>query len=294
MAVAETSLVVLAAGRARRFGGIKPLAPAGPEGQAVIDLGASDAYDAGFTKVVIVVNPETGPIIEEHIRASWPSGAPVEFAVQAEPRGTVDAVNAARAMVDTSRPFSVVNADDLYGSSALRIAHDALAQDLGNVLVGFELQQAISGTDPVTRGVCDVVDGTLHSISERRNVVRHGDRFVADDGLEPAELPGSTIVSMNLWGFEAQLWDVFDWVMARSDDASVDNEVLLPELVGRIIRGELAGDFPSLKPFLVPTTSAACIGVTHPDDLALVQAQVADQIREGERPATLFSSLPRR
>jgi len=294
MAIGEISLVVLAAGRARRFGGIKPLAPVGPEGEAVIDLGASDAYAAGFSKIVVVVNPETGPVIEEHIRASWPSGAPVEFVVQAEPRGTVDAVNAARGAVDTSRPFSVVNADDLYGAAALRTAHDALAADLGNVLVGFELQHAISGSDPVTRGVCDVVDGTLHAISERRNVVRHGNRFVADDGLEPAELSGSTIVSMNLWGFEAQLWDVFDWVMDRTSDASVDNEVLLPELVGRIIRGELADDFPALAPFHVPTTSAACIGVTHPDDLALVQAQVADQIRNGERAATLFSSLPLR
>jgi MobA-like NTP transferase domain len=294
MAVAETPLVVLAAGRARRFGGIKPLAPVGPDGQAVIDLGASDAYDAGFTKVVIVVNPETGPVIEEHIHATWPSDAPVEFAVQAEPRGTVDAVNAARGVVDTRRPFSVVNADDLYGAAALRIAHDALDQGLGNLLVGFELHRAISGSDPVTRGVCDVIDGTLHSISERRNVVREGDRFVTDDGLEPVELPGSTIVSMNLWGFEATFWDVFDWVMARSNDASVYNEVLLPELVGKIIRGELAEAFPTLAPFRVPTTSAACIGVTHPDDLALVQVQVADQIRHGERSATLFSSLPYR
>ena len=37
------TLVLLAAGRARRYGGCKPLAPVGLHGEAVIDLVASDA-----------------------------------------------------------------------------------------------------------------------------------------------------------------------------------------------------------------------------------------------------------
>ena len=49
------ALVVLAAGRARRYGGCKPLAPVGPDGEAVIDLLASDALAAGFGTIVLVI-----------------------------------------------------------------------------------------------------------------------------------------------------------------------------------------------------------------------------------------------
>ena len=68
-----SSLVVLAAGRARRYGGVKPLAPIGPNGEAVIDLLAGDALRAGFRGLVLVVNPETGPLIEDHVAATWPA-----------------------------------------------------------------------------------------------------------------------------------------------------------------------------------------------------------------------------
>ena len=52
-------LVILAAGRARRYGGCKPLAPVGPNGEAVIDLVASDALAAGFDTIVLVLGPAT-------------------------------------------------------------------------------------------------------------------------------------------------------------------------------------------------------------------------------------------
>ena len=49
---AGLSLVILAAGRARRYGGCKPLAPVGTHGEAVIDLVASDAVAADRKSVV--------------------------------------------------------------------------------------------------------------------------------------------------------------------------------------------------------------------------------------------------
>ena len=57
------ALVILAAGRARRYGGTKQLAPIGMHGEAVIDLIGSDAFAAGFDDIVFVVNAETGPSI---------------------------------------------------------------------------------------------------------------------------------------------------------------------------------------------------------------------------------------
>ena len=99
------TLVILAAGRARRYGGLKQLAPIGRHGEGVIDLIASDAIKAGFDDIVIVINRDTGPTIQEHVAEFWPKDHRVAFAFQETLRGTVDAVLAAEEFVNHGVPF---------------------------------------------------------------------------------------------------------------------------------------------------------------------------------------------
>jgi len=278
-----SSLVVLAAGRARRYGGVKPLAPIGPNGEAVIDLLAGDALRAGFDAFVLVINPDTGPLIEAHVADTWPDDVEVAFAVQPRPLGTVDAVLAARRSVDASAPFGIANADDLYGTDALGMLGNHLAARGTNCLVGFRLDRALVGDLPVTRGVCSVRDGVLTGIAERRRVTHRDGVFLADDGEEPATLDPSALVSMNLWGFAASMWVELHDAMSAAEGASEDDEVLLPELVGRLVS---SGGEQSR--FEVLSTTSRCIGVTHPDDLALVRAEIASEVSRGERPAEAF------
>lgn len=274
---------MLAAGRARRYGGVKPLAPIGPGGEAVIDLLAGDALRAGFTRLVLVVNPETGPLIEAHVAATWPSHVDVAFALQARPVGTVDAVLAAHGAVDVAAPFGIANADDLYGVDALEVLGRHLASAGTNCLVGFRLDQALVGDLPVTRGVCRVHDGVLVGIAERRKVTQRDGEFRAGDGSEPVVLDPSSLVSMNLWGLAPSMWGVLDDAMSEAADASEDHEVLLPELVGRLVAG--GGE---LSRFEVLSTTSRCIGVTHPDDLELVRAEIAAEVARGDRPGGAF------
>ena len=273
-------LVILAAGRARRFGGVKPLAPIGVHGEAVIDLIASDAYDAGFGHIVVVVNPDTGPLIREHIAANWPADKSVAFAIQERPLGTVHAVLSALPALDPTLPFGVCNADDLYGRDAMVALGRQLTSDGGNCLVAFRLDQALVGDQPVTRGVCQVHDGTLTGIVERRQVTATASSYASADGLEPAALSADTLVSMNLWGFDASMWDVFRDAMTAAE-ASEDAEVLLPEIVGEQIRS-------SSRTFRVIPATSQCVGVTHADDLPVVQAEIAAQVARGERGEFAF------
>ena len=143
VALSGPSLIILAAGRARRYGGVKQLAPIGKHGEGVIDLLASDAWASGFEDIVIVVNPDTGPQIEEHVAARWPKEHKVNFAVQSRLRGTVDAVLAAESSLDLSKPFGVSNADDLYGRAAFLLLGERLSQSPHNCLVGFELDHPV-------------------------------------------------------------------------------------------------------------------------------------------------------
>jgi hypothetical protein len=276
------TLVILAAGRARRYGGLKQLAPIGMHGEGVIDLIASDAFAAGFGDVVIVINPETGPRIIDHVARFWPSDHHVSFAIQENLRGTVDAVLCAMPYLSTTIPFGISNADDLYGRDAMMQLGRHLLSSRNNCLIGFQLDRALVGDLPVSRGTCNVVNGHLTEIVERRNVQATLDGFLADDGELPAVLSPEAIVSMNLWGFQPGIWPLMKTAV-EEHDFSDSPEVLLPVFVGDIL-GHTPMRFDVLR------TSSRCIGVTHAEDLPLAQILVRQDIESGLRPEFAFSS----
>jgi hypothetical protein len=274
------TLVILAAGRARRYGGLKQLAPIGMHGEGVIDLLASDAFAAGFDDVVIVINPDTGPQIIKHVEAYWPKDHRISFAIQENLRGTVDAVLCARPYLNDSMPFGVSNADDLYGRDALVRLGRHLMKSENNCLIGFQLEKALIGDLPVSRGTCNVVNGHLTEIIERRNVQITLAGFEANDGMEPAILNPQTTVSLNLWGFQPAMWPLMQAALEDHDFTDTP-EVLLPVFVGDIL-----GHTPMR--FDVLSTSSRCIGVTHADDLPLAQILVREDIESGARPEYAF------
>jgi hypothetical protein len=188
------------------------------------------------------------------------------------------------------QPFGVANADDLYGESAFALLTAHLTSDQPtSALVGFSLRNATIGDAPVTRGVCEVgPDGMLVALHERRQVIPIGDdRFAVKDGESPSELAGDATVSMNLWGFGAHARVALEAAMAA---APADRaEVLLPEMVGAQLDEATDDDDPTNR-YRVLVAPGRCIGVTHPDDLELVQAQVARMVALGERPAQLWPS----
>lgn len=292
---ASPTLVMLAAGMAKRYGGCKPLAPLGVHGEAIIDLTASDALAAGFGRIVLVVGPKTSAALSYHVRRSWPPWVRAVNAEQPLPLGTAHAVLCARSAVG-SGPFGVVNADDVYGEPALRI----LAQSLGsgaNALVAFRLSDTVLTADPVTRGVCITDENqNLMGLSERRKVTRQSDgSFTSDDGLEPVKLDADVPVSMNLWGFQPGIWDVLEQaVLSAHPDVAPDGtlldstrpvsneeETLLPEVVGAAVS---AGNLHvSLE-----TGAGRSVGVTHAADLPIARAQIALMVGRGERAESLW------
>ena len=293
-------LVMLAAGMAKRYGGCKPLAPLGLHGEAVIDLTTSDALEAGFGPVVLVLGPQSGPAIRYHVRRCWPLAVHVTDVEQTVPLGTAHALLCARDAVG-DRPFGVVNADDVYGVEALATlaAHLVSGADGEHALVSFPLSDTIVSGDPVTRGTVDAgEDGLLDSIVERRFVTRGDDgRFEVGDGLDPGRLPGTTPVSMNLWGFRPSIWPVLEKAV-RAEHAGVGpagsiaappaavTEVLLPEVVGRMVKGSGRGRSVRVLP-----GTGRCIGVTHADDLPVARTELAELVGRGLRAEWPWESV---
>jgi len=296
------ALVVLAAGMARRYGGCKPLAPIGPHGEAVLDLLVSDAVRAGFGRIVLVLHPESGPAIRYHVEQDWPGVVDVAFAEQRLPLGTVHAVLAAESALEPGTAFGVSNADDVYGQVAMGMLADQLRSGADeHVLVGFALASTVATDDPVTRGICTVgPDGLLVSLDERRQVHRSDGSggFVSDDGLEPKALAGDSPASVNLWGFQTGIWDVFHRAM---DGSGLDEEALLAQVAagGEVPKAEvllpevistMVADGVGLPVRVLPTDTKL-VGVTHAADLPVVSAELARQVAWGVRPAALWAGV---
>src|SRR5918911_1511445 len=107
------TLVVMAAGRGSRFGGMKQVAPMGPSGEALFDYAVYDALRAGFDGVVFVVSEEGADAVEGQASAGCGRHTDVRYVLQkaegrAKPWGTGHAVLTATAELDG--PFGVINA----------------------------------------------------------------------------------------------------------------------------------------------------------------------------------------
>jgi hypothetical protein len=176
--------------------------------------------------------------------------------------------------------FGVVNADDLYGSKAISL----LGTEIGrleqrvHLLVGYRLSDTMLSDAPVTRGVCETSSsGQLRRIVEEKVERREG-RFVAYPiGGRPEEgipLSGEETVSMNLWGFDESIFADLDEALERFDPQATPHEpgkppeLLLPSVVGALVAAGRAE-------VRVRRADGRCIGITHPDDLAVVRELVA-------------------
>src|SRR5437763_1828122 len=78
-----TSLVVMAAGRGSRFGGMKQVAGLGPSEESLFDFAVYDAVQAGFDNAIFVVSEESREAVEQHVTGGLGRHVEVRYALQA-------------------------------------------------------------------------------------------------------------------------------------------------------------------------------------------------------------------
>ncbi len=275
-------LVVLAAGHGTRYGGLKQLAPVGPHDESIMDYTALAADSCGFDGIVLVVRGEIREQMEHHISRHWPASLPVAMVCQSPVPGTAQAVVSARP--ELHGPFGVANADDLYDEAALRIVHDHFTRprqdgtvEEAHVMVAYQLVHTVLTDATVKRGLCETGgDGQLVRIVEHTVSLLENGRFVAvpvatgesGDLAEPRLIPGSVRVSMNLWGFHFRMLDHLERALQSFEPGAGCGELLLPQVVGELV-------VSGTDRVRVVDTEARCIGITHPEDIAIVRDQLA-------------------
>lgn len=304
----EPVLVVMAAGMGSRYGGLKQLDPVGAHNQLIIDYSIYDAWRAGFRRVIFVIKPELEADFHAGVGARIARRMQVEYAFQRKedlpagytvpegrikPWGTAQAVLAARELVDG--PFAVINADDYYGAHGFQAVFDYLTSHPDRpgcyeyAMVGYLLKNTVTANGHVARGVCSrTPDGFLETITERTHIVK-GEacpRFTEDGGTTWQELPGDTIVSMNLWGFThsylEEAWARFPAFLNRAQASNpLTAEYYLPAVVSQLLSENRA------RVRVLPCQDR-WYGVTYREDKPAVVAAIAGLTADGLYPEALW------
>jgi len=302
----KPTLVIMAAGMGRRFGGLKQMTSGDKQGHFMMDFSIFDAIRAGFGKVVCVIKEEMEALFEEKIGSRIRPHIELVYAYQSldnvpegcavpegrvKPWGTGHAALCATPYVDG--PFVVINADDFYG----RDAFSAIAQfltadraDTEHAMVGYALENTLTENGTVSRGVCELDEADcLTAIVERTKILRLADGRMAytEDGETYLPLPDSTVVSLNFWGFQKsvipRMHSLFrDFFSTKLPTDPMKAEFFLPSIPDSMLH-DGSGTVKVLS------SAARWYGVTYKEDLPDVMAAIQALKDKGEYPEQLWN-----
>ena len=290
-------LVIMAAGMGSRFGGLKQIAPVDDQGHIIIDFSLLDAYRAGFRDLVFIIKPELEESFREAIVNRMEKYFNITFVHQTidklpagysvpegreKPWGTGHAILCCMDVLDG--PFAVFNADDFYGPTAFSAIYDYLANNSDEsqyAMIGYRVRNTVTENGSVARGVCEVKDGLLTGVTERTKIFKNGvdAKYTEDDGKTFTDLPGDTIVSMNLWGFTAKMIKELDERFAAFlDNAIVTNPLKGEYFLPSVVNDQLVAGTATVR---VLPCEETWYGVTYREDLDSVKAAIAGMKAKG-------------
>ena len=230
--------------------GVKALIPIE---RPFLDYVLASLADAGYRRICLVIGPEHDVMREYYGQTLRPRRLEIDFAIQAEPLGTADAVAAAKQFAD-SEDFVVLNSDNYYPVESLA----ALRTLETPGLPGFQRDGLLSGSNiPPERifkfAVIQVdPDGFLQRIVEK------------PDPQTLATFPEPICVSMNVFRFSPAIFEA----CARIEP-SARGELELPDAV-RYAMDRLGQRF-RVVPFNAPV-----LDLSSRADVAPVARELAD------------------
>ncbi len=298
----KPTLLILAAGMGSRFGGLKQIAPIGPNGETIIDYSIYDAIRAGFGKVVFVIREffaeEFKQVIEPKIAGKIDydfvyqelDKLPAGFSLpegREKPWGTGHAILMAKDAI--KEPFAVINADDFYGADAYQVMAAFLTNSANSneySMIGYLLKNTLSDFGTVSRGICKADENNhLVEITETHQIAAQDGKIVCEDQQkQPRELDENILVSMNFWGFQNNLFghleDLFvSFLKERINEPK--SEFYIPFAVFDLIQSE------KTKARILQADSP-WFGVTYKEDQPIVVEKINTLIQQGVYPENLW------
>ena len=300
----KPTLFVLAAGMGSRYGGLKQLDGLGPHGETIMDYSIYDAIHSGFGKVVFVIRKDFEADFREKILSKYEGHIPVELVFQGlndlpegftcpeervKPWGTNHALLMGKDVI--AEPFAIINADDYYGRNSFEV----MAAELSSLpkgstghysMVGFKVNNTMSESGTVARGVCETRDDLLTGVVERTSIGFDADHNIAftDENGDVQHLAFDTPVSMNFWGFTPDYFVHSERCFVDFLKENIDkpkSEFFIPTVVNEMVTEGTA----QVK---VLTTESKWFGVTYAADRQGVVDKFAELHATGVYPDKMF------
>ena len=307
----EKTLVLLAAGRGSRFGGLKQLHRFRPQEAFLAEYALFDAWEAGFRRFVAIVSSDTREAFQSLFKKrhledvarcvlQTDDGVPQKWRNErTKPWGTGQALLAAGAFIET--PFVIANGDDFYGREAYQLAADFIDQHPSEAaLVAYLLEATLSPNGSVSRALCIVENNCVTRLDEYTCEIRGNkvvgkrkvcssqiletpsagsadtaDAVVALEPKQPTSLNFFVLPKTILSPLKA-LWERF---LSNVTDPK-NEEFFLPTAVQTVLKQQHK-DLHFLN-----NTRGRWLGVTYAKDTEVVEKFLTEQTAIGSYPKT--------
>ena len=298
----QSTLVILAAGMASRYGSMKQTQSFGPSGETIMEYSVYDAFAAGFERVIFIIREDFAENFKNIVEPKLKGKIEIDYVYQdlknftegrainperVKPWGTAHAVLCCKGKLNA--PFAVINADDFYGKDSFRKAFDFLQTRCNQktyAVIAYQLINTLSEYGSVSRGVISMNDkNEMIGITERLKIYRKEDKIVDEEGDNKFfELSEDTQVSMNFFCYAPQFIDLCEEQFQKFLDENAQSlkaEFLIPAMTDYFIKSGKG------KVEVIPTSSK-WFGVTYKEDAPIVSREVEHLVKRGEYPENLW------
>lgn len=298
----KKTLLILAGGLGSRYKGLKQVDGILENGSPILEYSIYDALEAGFSKVVIIVNrliPQSyidrlNTISKvKNFELHWicqekESFLPKGFNLtkREKPWGTGHAVLCAKNAVQET--FVMINADDFYGKEAYQLASEEIDFHISGSQFGmaaYPVGSTLSGNGSVARGICTLdEEDNLIKIEEQTSIRRNGDSIVYTENGNDIELTSDALVSMNFFIFHPDIFNALDMYFNDfiQSDPEPSQEFYIPSAVQRMIDEKKAK-------VRVKASPSQWMGVTYADDKSSIKDFLRSEIEKNRYPEDLWN-----
>ncbi|PXW16320.1 UTP-glucose-1-phosphate uridylyltransferase [Chryseobacterium sp. CBTAP 102] len=300
----KKTLLILAGGLGSRYKGLKQVDGILDNGSPILEYSIFDALEAGFQKIVIIVNkliPES--YIErlnsiskaKNFELLWvyqeKDTIPIslegfDYPDREKPWGTAHAVLCAKYSIQEH--FVMINADDFYGKEAYQLAaheinhHHISDTQLG--MIAYPVDTTLSDNGAVARGICTLDAGNyLVKVEEQTSIQKINSTIIYVDNGKNIKLDPETLVSMNFFIFHPHIFcylEAYFYDFIESDPLS-NQEFYIPSAVQKMI------DENRVK-VKVKASTSQWMGITYADDKKEIQDFLISETNNHRYPKDLW------